>query len=155
MEVDGERRLATTPEHLWDLLFDPEVIRAALPSIEHLEPVSEDAYEMTIYVEERRFWGRFRGLAHVRDARPPHSYRLRMSGAAAEGSAVAQGSVTLTPDGDETILHYRGDITVHDALTRLGGRFVGGVIRILMTRFFEGLEREVAARTATDASANG
>ena len=61
---------------------------------------------------------------------------------------MAQGFVTLSEGEGETLLHYRGDLTVHGALTRLGGRFIGGSIRILIRDFLQGLARNLAEEPA-------
>ena len=98
--------------------------------------------------EVRGFWGRFRGLARVSHVVEGQSYHLRLSGAAAEGTAMAQGAITLHEEEDGVVFRYRGDLTVHGALTRLGGRFIGGSIRILIRDFLQGLTRNLADEPA-------
>ncbi len=144
MEIEGEHRFEPAPEAVWTALFEPATLRLALPAIESLERIDEDTYELVASVEIRGFWGRFRGLARVTHVNEPDSYHLRLSGAAAEGTAMGQGTVTLSEDGESTLLRYRGDLTVHGALTRLGGSFIGGSIRMLMRQFLEGLARQLA-----------
>jgi len=143
VEIEGEHRFETEREAVWTALFEPATLRLALPAIESLERIDEDAFELVAFIEIRGFWGRFRGLARVTHVNEPDSYHLRLSGAAAEGTAMGQGTVTLSEDGESTLLRYRGDLTVHGALTRLGGRFVGGSIRMLIRQFLEGLAREL------------
>ena len=48
------------------------------------------------------------------------------------------------------LFRYRGDLTVHGALTRLGGRFIGGSIRILIRDFLQGLARNLADEPADE-----
>ena len=149
MEIDGEHRFAASRDALWEALFDPVALRAALPAIESLEPIDEETWELIAFIEVRGFWGRFRGLARVSHAVTRESYHLRLSGAAAEGTAMGQGTITLldAEDGAGAILRYRGDLTVHGALTRLGGRFIGGAVRLLLRQLFEGLARGLAGET--------
>lgn len=144
MEIEGEHRFETEREAVWTALFEPATLRLALPAIESLERIDEDTYELVAFIEIRGFWGRFRGLARVTHVNEPDSYHLRLSGAAAEGTAMGQGTVTLSDDGESTLLRYRGDLTVHGALTRLGRRFIGGSIRMLLLQFLEGLARALA-----------
>ena len=145
MEIEGEHRFEAPKDALWTALFDPATLRAALPSFESLERIDEDTYELVAFVEVRGFWGRFRGLARVSHVVEGQSYHLRLSGAAAEGTAMAQGTITLQEDEEGGVLFgYRGDLTVHGALTRLGGRFIGGSIRILIRDFLQGLARNLA-----------
>ena len=115
MEIEGEHRFEPAPEAVWTALFEPATLRLALPAIESLERIDEDTYELVASVEIRGFWGRFRGLARVTHVNEPDSYHLRLSGAAAEGTAMGQGTVTLSEDGESTLLRYRGDLTVHGA----------------------------------------
>ena len=143
MEIEGEHRFRAARDALWEALFDPAVLRAALPAIESLDQIDADTYELVAFIEVRGFWGRFRGLARVSHVVERESYHLRLSGAAAEGTAMGQGTVTLVEDEDGLVLRYRGDLTVHGALTRLGGRFIGGSLRILIRQFLEGLAREL------------
>lgn len=146
MEIDGEHRFAASRDALWGALFDPAALRAAQPAIESLERIDEDTWELIAFIEIRGFWGRFRGLARVSHVVAGESYHLRLSGAAAEGTAMGQGAISLLDgeDGEGSILRYRGDLTVHGALTRLGGRFIGGAVRLLIRQLLEGLERGLA-----------
>lgn len=146
MEIDGEHRFAASRDALWGALFDPAALRAAQPAIESLERIDEDTWELIAFIEIRGFWGRFRGLARVSHVVAGESYHLRLSGAAAEGTAMGQGAISLLDgeDGEGAILRYRGDLTVHGALTRLGGRFIGGAVRLLIRQLLEGLERGLA-----------
>ncbi len=148
MEIDGEHRFGVSKDALWAALFDPAALRAALPAFESLERIDEDTYELVAFVEVRGFWGRFRGLARVSHVVEGQSYHLRLSGAAAEGTAMAQGTITLHEDEEGALFRYRGDLTVHGALTRLGGRFIGGSIRILIRDFLQGLARHLADEPA-------
>ncbi len=149
VEIEGEHRFEVSRDALWKALFDPVALRAALPAFESLERIDEDTYELVAFVEVRGFWGRFRGLARVSHVVEEQSYHLRLSGAAAEGTAMAQGAITLREEEEEgVVFRYRGDLTVHGALTRLGGRFIGGSIRILIRDFLQGLARSLADEPA-------
>ena len=147
VEIEGEHRFEAAKDALWQALFDPVALRAALPAFESLERIDEDTYELVAFVEVRGFWGRFRGLARVSHIVEGQSYHLRLSGAAAEGTAMAQGTITLHEDEEGVLFRYRGDLTVHGALTRLGGRFIGGSIRILIRDFLQGLARHLAGES--------
>ena len=37
MEMAGERRIAATPQRVWEALNDPEVLRACIPGCQSLE----------------------------------------------------------------------------------------------------------------------
>jgi len=145
VEIDGEHRFELAKETLWGGLFDPLTLRTALPAIESLERIEQDTYELVASVEVRGFWGRFRGLARVSHVVEQQSYHLRLSGAGAEGTAMAQGTITLFEEEEGVVFRYRGDLTVHGALTRLGGRFIGGAIRILIRNFLQGLAQNLAS----------
>ncbi|MYI85720.1 MAG: hypothetical protein F4081_02765, partial [Dehalococcoidia bacterium] len=90
------------------------------------------------------------GLARVSHVVEGQSYHLRLSGAAAEGTAMAQGTIRLQEDEEGVLFHYRGDLTVHGALTRLGGRFIGGSIRILIRDFLQGLASKLGGEPASE-----
>ena len=148
LEIEGEHRFQMPKDELWKALFDPAALRGALPALELLEPIDDDTYELVAFVEVRGFWGRFRGLARVSHVVEGQSYHLRLSGAAAEGTAMGQGTIALQEDEEGVLFRYRGDLTVHGALTRLGGRFIGGSIRILIRDFLQGLARNLADEPA-------
>ncbi|MXY71433.1 MAG: hypothetical protein F4Y97_00170 [Dehalococcoidia bacterium] len=63
---------------------------------------------------------------------------------------MAQGTITLHEDEEGVLFRYRGDLTVHGALTRLGGRFIGGSIRILIRDFLQGLARNLAGEPSDE-----
>ena len=150
VEIEGEHRFEASRDVLWKALFDPAALRSALPAFESLERIDDDTYELVAFVEVRGFWGRFRGLARVSHVVEGQSYHLRLSGAAAEGTAMGQGTITLQEEEEGVLCRYRGDLTVHGALTRLGGRFIGGSIRILIRDFLQGLARNLADEPAAE-----
>ncbi|MXY88704.1 MAG: carbon monoxide dehydrogenase, partial [Dehalococcoidia bacterium] len=45
VEIEGEHRFEVAKEALWQALFDPAALRAALPAFESLERIDEDTYE--------------------------------------------------------------------------------------------------------------
>ncbi|MXX20055.1 MAG: hypothetical protein F4Z48_11290, partial [Dehalococcoidia bacterium] len=57
VEIEGEHRFEAAKDTLWQALFDPATLRAALPAFESLERIDEDTYELVAFVEVRGFWG--------------------------------------------------------------------------------------------------
>ncbi len=151
MDLAGEERIAAPRRAVWNALNDVETLQACIPGCEHLERVSDSEIRAGLKVSLGVIKVRFHGLLTLSDMNPPASYTISGRG---EGSIAgfAEGvtDVTLTEDGDGTVLSYviRGD--AGGKLAQLGTRLLGSAARKVADRFFA----NIAAAAARDAAHN-
>lgn len=102
---------------------------------------------------------KFKGSVTLSDLNPPESYRISGEGkGGAAGFAKGGAVVTLTEDGDATILKYEVDADVGGKLAQIGGRLLEGTSKKLAGEFFDNFEAALkdsgdAGATAEDAPA--
>lgn len=150
MDLTGEERIAAPREAVWNALNDIETLQACIPGCETLERINERQIRAALKVNLGIMKVRFHGILELSNMVPPASYTISGEG---EGSIAgfAQGvtDVTLSEEGDETILAYavRGD--AGGKIAQLGTRLLGSVARKIADRFFANI-----ATAATESSTN-
>lgn len=145
MHLEGSHSFAATPERLWELLSDPEVLARATPGLKSLTPDGEgpDDYRAEFHIKIGPVNGGFSGRMAVRDKEIPRGYRLEVEVGGRVGAAKAEGTFEIRPGQDGTVVAFAGDARLSGVLARMGGRVLSGVARQFTKQFFEALEREI------------
>jgi carbon monoxide dehydrogenase subunit G len=105
MDMSGEYRIPASRERVWEALNDPEILKQAIPGCESLEKVGENELEAQVKAKIGPVSAKFAGKVTLSDLNPPESYRIGGEGkGGAAGFAKGGANVTLTEDGDDTIL---------------------------------------------------
>jgi hypothetical protein len=143
MHLEGNHAFSASPERVWELLNDPEVLARATPGLTSLDPDGEDVYKAVFQIKLGPVNGGFTGSLAVRDREAPRSYRLEIDVDGRIGSAKADGTFEITADGDNAVVAFSGDARLKGVLARMGGRVLTGVARQFTKQFFEALEKEV------------
>jgi len=149
MDMSGEVRIPASQERVWAALNDPETLRQAIPGCETLTKASDTELEATARAKIGPVSARFKGKVTLSDLQPPHGYTLTGEGTGgAAGFAKGQAKVTLTPDGEGTLLHYTVKATVGGKLAQIGQRLIDGAAKKMADDFFEQLSALAAGTTA-------
>ncbi len=89
--------------------------------------------------------GSYTGTVSMLDKKPPHSYRLVVEGKGAPGFVNGEALVELVADGNATTVRVTGRGEVGGLVARVGQRLLGSVSKMMMDRFFDGLQRRLTA----------
>lgn len=141
MRLQGQERIAATPQAVWAALHDPAVLKRCLPGCETLEARGAAHYDAVAAVKIGPMKARFTGTVTISEADPPRAYRIT-GDATGAGAGFARGtaSVTLahddTPDGAGTLLSYDVDATVGGRLAQVGARLIDASARGMAEAFF-------------------
>lgn len=146
LEISGEHRFAAPREVVWELLLDPQVLRAAIPGCEEFTQTAPDSYDLTLKVGIATIKGTYRGKVDVRDRQPTDSYRLVVEGSGKPGKVQGDAVLHLREEGSETVVTYGGDVKAQGALARLGSRLLGGAAKLMAGQFFKAMEQQVKER---------
>lgn len=150
MKLSGEYRFDAPAQDLWQALFDPAVLAAAMPGCEKLELVGDDLVgEMTIKVGP--ISGKFTGKVRLEDKVEPTSYRMIVDGKGAPGFVKATVTITLTPDGAQTKLAYDGDAQVGGKIASVGERLIDASAKAITKQSLDNLHENVKIRAAHQA----
>jgi carbon monoxide dehydrogenase subunit G len=142
--VRGQYHLRGRLHQVWELLLDPEALRACLPGCEGLVPTPvPHHYEVVMTVGVAVFRGRYTGKVVVRDVEPFHRYRLEVEGRGAGGVVHGEGVITLQEDGEGTRVAVEGQVRLGGLIAGMGQRVAGGVARMLMDHFFACVQKRL------------
>jgi carbon monoxide dehydrogenase subunit G len=143
VNLDGSAVLHADPEKVWSVITDPAVLARTIPGCETLERVGEDSYRMDVSVGVGAIRGTYAGEVHLTDQERPTSYVMHASGAGAPGQVRATVTITLSPDGEGTVLRYSADAVVGGPVAGVGQRMITGVAKRMAAQFFTAVDAEL------------
>lgn len=148
MKVEGAYSFPGQPQKVWDLLLDPESLRACIPGVETLTETSPDHWDAVMRVGVAAIKGTYKGKVAIVDKQEPNSYTLEVEGSGGPGFVKGTARISLQPDGDNTRVSVDGDGQVGGMLAGVGQRMLPGVAKMLMNQFFECLIGKLTALAA-------
>ena len=140
MDVNGAYTFAASPEIVWTLLTDPNVIAGCLPGCDRLEPLGDDKYRAALTLAVASVSGSYSGTVAMLDKHPPHSYRLVVEGSGTPGFVNGDATIELIAEGQGTTVRVTGRGQVGGVIARVGQRLLGSVSKMMMDRFFSCLQ---------------
>tara|TARA_R110000772_G_scaffold49123_6_gene112904 strand:- start:212128 stop:212742 length:615 start_codon:yes stop_codon:yes gene_type:complete len=144
MDLKDQRRIAAPREAVFAALNDPEILAKAIPGCESLDKVSDTEFAAVVTAKVGPVRAKFNGQVTLSDLNPPESYTITGEGkGGAAGFAKGGAVITLTEDGDGTLLNYEVKADVGGKLAQLGGRLIEGTSKKLAGEFFETFEKLV------------
>ena len=153
MEIDGEQRIAASPEDVWKALNDPLALRQCIPGCDSLERISENEFDGSVTAKVGPVKATFGGRVTLSDIDPPNGYTLSGKGQGTAGFAKGEANVWLREDGGGTVLSYTAKAQVGGKLAQMGSRLIDGTVRKLAGQFFANLSGHLATGEKTPAAA--
>jgi uncharacterized protein len=145
MNMQGEERITASVDAVWAALNDPEVLKACIPGCETLERKSATQLAATVGLKLGPVKAKFTGEVQLKNLKPPHSYTIQGEGKGGiAGFAKGGADVTLTADGNETILGYTVNADVGGKIAQLGSRLIDSTAKKLATQFFSSFNAKVS-----------
>lgn len=148
MELVGEHTFNLPREQVWNMMLDPNVLKACLPGCEKLEAVGEDEYVATMKIGISFIKGTFSGKVKITDKNEPSSYTMHVEGSGPQGQVAGVGQLELVEDGDATVVKYKGEANVRGSLARVGARMIQPAAKTIVGQFFDKMEKEATAASA-------
>ncbi len=147
MKLAGDYLFEAPVQDVWNALFDPAVLAAAMPGCEKLELVDGELVgEMTIKVGPVS--GRFTGKVRLEDKVEPESYRMIVDGRGAPGFVKATAMIKLAPEGTATRLAYDADAQIGGKIASVGERLLDASARAITKQSLDGLHENIKIRSA-------
>lgn len=147
LEIRGEHVFTASRPDLWALLNDPEVLKQSIPGCNAVERIAEDRYRMGLKLQVANVSGEYMGEVSIHDRREPQHYVLAVGGEGSIGFMKGRGVFDLEERAEGgTLLRYAGTAEVGGVAAGVGQRVLIGVARFLAGRFFQALEKCIAAR---------
>ena len=145
MKLEGAWTLPAPPERGYTLLQDPAVLARSMPGCEGLERTGANEYAMKMKMVLASIAGRFDGRVRIADANPPESFRLIVEGSGKIGFMKGDGVLRFAPAGGGSTVTYQGDVQVGGTIANVGQRLIETTAKMLIKRFFEKVNGEIAA----------
>lgn len=138
MELSDEITIDAPIERVYAALNDPEVLQKCIPGCEELIKHSDTEMEAKVVLKVGPVKARFGGDVVLDTAGAPEAFSLTGQGnGGTAGHAKGGADVTLTADGDSTILRYEAKAEIGGKLAQLGSRLIQSTAKKLAAKFFK------------------
>ena len=149
MKVEGEHIFNGTPQQVWDLFRDTDVMAAALPGTKNMEDVGDNKYEAIMNVRVGPVAGEFSGDLVISNEEFPESYTMSVDGRGKPGFLKGFGDIILIDKGESgTLMKYVGEVQIGGKLAGVGQRLIDTVSKSIINQAFETLDHVLAERSA-------
>ena len=141
MDITGSHRISASREEVWRALNDAEILRACIPGCEEIEQTSPTTLTAKVVQKIGPVKAKFEGAIELLNIDAPNSYTISGEGqGGVAGFAKGGADVTLTEEGDDTILSYTAQGQVGGKLARLGSRLIDATAKKLAAKFFDNFQ---------------
>lgn len=131
-----------SPEQVWDVIQNPEVLQKVLPGCKKFEQVGDEQYEAVLGINMGPIKGEFTADVEQVDKNKPESYRLLVKAKGKPGEIEADAKMVFVENDGTTELTCVADVAVTGLLATIGQRMVGGVAKTVLKRFLKDIEKE-------------
>jgi carbon monoxide dehydrogenase subunit G len=139
MELEGTKVIPAPRARVWELLNDPEVLKACIPGCTELTGSPEEGFEAVVVQKVGPVKATFKGAVSLSNVVPGESYTIAGEGkGGVAGFAKGAADVALRDVEEGTELSYKVDAQVGGKLAQLGNRIIGGFAKNMADKFFEG-----------------
>jgi carbon monoxide dehydrogenase subunit G len=149
MNLEGSHTFPGPRQVVWDLLLDPEVLAKSMPGSADITRVAPDRYEGRMKVGVGPITAaEFDVVIALSDAVPPERYTMAIEGKGRFGFTRGKATVTLTPEGAGSAMHYQADLQIGGKIAAVGQRLLDTVSRMMLRQGLEAMTKELERRLA-------
>jgi 2-furoyl-CoA dehydrogenase large subunit len=146
MRGAGEARVQASPEAVWKMLLDADLLASIIPGAHGVQKLSDTHFKATVTLGVGPVKGRYAADIELSDLDEPRAATLTGSVNGALGSGGGTGRITLTPDDKGgTIVSYTYEANVGGKVAAVGGRLLDGAARVIIGQFFKALARKTGS----------
>ena len=137
MELLDEITINAPKDVVYAALNNPEILKQCIPGCEELIKHSDTDLEAKVVLKVGPVKARFSGNVTLNTDGAPDAFSLSGQGnGGSAGNAKGGADVTLTEDGDATILAYTAKAEITGKLAQLGSRLIQSTAKKLAAKFF-------------------
>ncbi|WP_170326071.1 SRPBCC family protein [Ruegeria arenilitoris] len=137
MDLSDEIRISAPRDVVYQALNNPEILKECIPGCEELTQNAPDELAAKVVLKIGPVKAKFAGEVTLDTSNAPDGFSLSGEGkGGAAGFAKGGADVTLTEDGDETVLSYTAKVDVGGKIAQLGSRLISGTAKKLSGKFF-------------------
>ncbi|WP_299988733.1 CoxG family protein [uncultured Ruegeria sp.] len=148
MELADEIIINAPKDAVYAALNDADILQKCIPGCEELIKHSDTELEAKVVLKIGPVKARFSGAVELDTVGAPDTFSLSGQGnGGAAGHAKGGAEVTLSADGDTTILKYDAKAEIGGKLAQLGSRLIQGTAKKLAAKFFKSFADEMENQT--------
>lgn len=138
MELSDEIIINAPKARVYAALNDPKILKQCIPGCDELIKHSDSKLKAKVVLKVGPVKARFNGDVQLDKTGAPDAFSLTGQGnGGAAGNARGGADVTLTEDGDTTILSYEAKAEISGKLAQLGSRLIQSTAKKLAAKFFK------------------
>jgi len=138
MLLEGNFRLPSDREKVWDFISEPSKIIECVPGLQSFTVGENRRINATVKVAIGFIRGTFQATSKVvKDDHPNHVAVLELSGSGAGSGFNGNVEITLAEAGTETDLKWKADVKISGPLGSLAKPLVEGNVKKIVTQLFE------------------
>ena len=142
MEIADEITIPAPRAEVYAALNDNAILKACIPGCESLERESDTKLVAKVTLKIGPVKAKFNGTVMLDQSKAPDGFSLSGEGEGGlAGFAKGGADVTLTEDGETTILRYEAKAETGGKIAQLGGRLITSTAKKLSKNFFEKFEK--------------
>ena len=150
MDLSDEIRISAPRDVVYQALNNPEILQECIPGCEELTQNAPDELAAKVVLKIGPVKAKFAGEVTLDTSNAPDGFSLSGEGkGGAAGFAKGGADVTLTEDGDETVLSYTAKVDVGGKIAQLGSRLISGTAKKLSGKFFTRFGEIVSEQSAS------
>lgn len=147
MEMQGQRQLPVTRQHVWEALNNPDILKACIPGCTKFEADGENRYAVGVAIKIGPVAAKFAGKVELSDIQAPNGYAIGFEAqGGVAGFGKGQSKVTLSPSANGCELSYTVHSQVGGKLAQMGQRLIDTVAKSLAEDFFARFEAALKER---------
>ncbi|MCA9107636.1 MAG: carbon monoxide dehydrogenase subunit G [Planctomycetales bacterium] len=145
MQFEGKYEIPASPDKIWEMLNNPEVLKRCIPGCEELTATTPTHYEAVVCLKVGVVKARFKGQAEMRNQTPPNSCEIVFSGSGGiAGMASGTAGIEISPATTGATLEYITDVRIGGKIAQIGSKLLNSTAKRLSNQFFENLASEIS-----------
>jgi carbon monoxide dehydrogenase subunit G len=142
MELEEEIIIPAPMDRVYEGLNDVAILKACIPGCDELVRTGENDLEAKVTLKIGPVKAKFKGAVTLDSTNAPTGFSLAGQGdGGLAGFAKGGADVTLSEDGENTILKYVARAETGGKIAQLGGRLITSTARKLSKQFFTAFEQ--------------
>lgn len=144
LRFSGAPEIATTRDHVWERLLDPNFVARSAPGVESVQPLDATHFKVVSGFGVGAVKLRFALDVELVDVIEGESLKMRARGKAPGSNVDVTAAVGLAePSPGRVVLHWTADSDVSGTIASVGGRLVEGTSKKLIEQFWTDFARRV------------
>jgi carbon monoxide dehydrogenase subunit G len=148
MHLDGQFSVSAAQANVYAFLTDPAKVSRHMPDVKDVVIEDADHFTVTARVGVSHIKGSMVMKLEIRDRQPPISTTVVGRGTGLASVVDMVTSFVLEPGGSETVVHWKGDVTISGKLAAFGPQgLLDRIARKNIDTFIEGIRSGLLARS--------